>query len=264
MIDSNMLLFITMKGGIFMKLPTSAIKEKLDIDKEIKETLKESREKTLRMEINEHVKEEMYELPEEEINEVKYVQYIERIIRRSSEYKRYIQTIKREFDLTSCKFYDNVDTTDIRVSLEMHHYPATLFDITHAVREAAREVEDINAYQSFKIADLVMKLHYEGKVGLVPLTKTNHELAHNGALFIPLTDDYVFGDYEALLDDERVKLDDIFKEKYGVIKEMTERYEKTGNNDSLFIFNEREVEISMKTAKPPMKINRVEAKNGTQ
>ena len=36
------------------------------------------------------------------------------------------------------------------------------------------------------IAEEVMGLHYDGYVGLVPLSQTVHELVHSGAMFIPL------------------------------------------------------------------------------
>ena len=39
-----------------------------------------------------------------------------------------------------------------------------------------------------------MECHYKGIVGLYPLTATEHELVHNGYLFIPPKD--VFGRYD--------------------------------------------------------------------
>ena len=41
-------------------------------------------------------------------------------------------------------------------------------------------------YDMFTICDDVMRLHYEGKVGLIPLSETVHELVHSGKIFIPL------------------------------------------------------------------------------
>lgn len=236
-----------------LKLPELALSNKPD---EVEEIIKEAQEKTLIIKTNEESMLDMYEVPEDNINEVKYVKSVERIIRSSMEYRRYIQTIRREFDINSCKFYNNIDTTEIEISLEMHHYPASLFDIVYAIREARREIKPIKAYETFSIAHDVMKLHYEGKIGLVPLTKTSHELAHSGALFIPLTKDYVFGDYEFILDDSNLKFDDLFYEKYEAIKNMTDEYKKTGKNVTDYILNTREVEVQMKSAHSPMKINK--------
>ena len=50
------------------------------------------------------------------------------------------------------------------------------------------------------IADETMRLHYENKVGLIPLSKTVHQLVHNSSdIIIPLTQ--VFGDYRAFLNE---------------------------------------------------------------
>jgi hypothetical protein len=38
----------------------------------------------------------------------------------------------------------------------------------------------------YEVANEVMECHYEGIVGLLPLSVTVHELVHSGKLFIPL------------------------------------------------------------------------------
>ncbi len=53
-------------------------------------------------------------------------------------------------------------------------------------------------FTSFSVAKEVMDLHYKNMIGLVPLTKTNHELAHEGSLFI--SSKQVFGEYKAFSD----------------------------------------------------------------
>lgn len=145
------------------------------------------------------------------------VKSIEKIIRKSLEYRKYIGILKTEFDLSKCKFITKVDL-ESKVGLEMHHYPFTLFDITKGVLRGlygephpstGLYSENVNV---FKVADTVMKLHYEGKIGIVPLSLTVHELAHNGRIFIPLTDKYVFGNWRDLLEDEEIKFsNDVIK-----------------------------------------------------
>ena len=50
------------------------------------------------------------------------------------------------------------------------------------------------------IADEVLLLHYENKVGLVPLSKTPHQMIHNSTkLMVPLT--MVYGSYSDFLDE---------------------------------------------------------------
>ena len=202
----------------------------------------------------------MYEIPEEDINEVKYIKSIEKIIRNSFEYRSYIQLIKDEFNLNNCKFFNNIDLSESKISLELHHYPCSLYDIVAAVREEKLQTDRLSAYKTFDIAEDVMKIHYEGLVGLVPLTITAHKLAHSGDLFIPLTEDYVFGDYESLLKDDRLIFDDTFYEVLEAIKNMTNEYIETGINKTEFIFNNKEVEIIMKESQSPQKVLKEKSK----
>ena len=97
--------------------------------------------------------------------------------------------------------------------MELHHYPFTLFDIVQGVLRheygilSDREPVYKRPVNLFKVAEKVMKLHYQGVIGLIPLSLTAHELAHNGDIFIPLTDEYVFGNWKSLFDNQ---------EEYGI------------------------------------------------
>lgn len=142
-------------------------------------------------------------------NEEEVVYKLERLIRTSFEYRQYVQICRTEFDLTRCKFIPEADLIDKTASIELHHYPLTLFDIAQGVLRA--EYGELGKHQPvylksvnlFELAHKVMKLHYEGVVGLVPLSLTAHELAHNGDLFIPLLPEFVFGDFRELIDKQR-------------------------------------------------------------
>lgn len=138
-------------------------------------------------------------------NEAEVVHKIEKLIRSSFEYRAYVQICRTEFDLTRCKFLPAADLIDKTASIELHHYPLTLFDITQGVlryeygelgKNQPVYLRPVNLY---RVAEKVMKLHYEGVVGLVPLSLTAHELAHNGDLFIPLLPEFVFGDFQELI-----------------------------------------------------------------
>ena len=95
----------------------------------------------------------------------------------------------------------------------MHHYPFTLFDIVQGVLRheygilSDREPVYKRPVNLLKVNEKVMKLHYQGVIGLIPLSLTAHELAHNGDIFIPLTDEYVFGNWKSLFDNQ---------EEYGI------------------------------------------------
>ena len=118
---------------------------------------------------------------------VNYIKSIERSIRGSFEYHRYLGHLINEADLSRCAFLSNVDVQEIKkVHLEFHHHPYTLYDIVLTVflKRGGEMGLDLPG-SSLMVAEEVVRLHYEGRVGLVPLTRTVHQLFHSGELFIP-------------------------------------------------------------------------------
>ena len=115
----------------------------------------------------------------------KFIKSVEKIIRSSLEYREFINYLRSELGMNFCMFFNNVSRDDIKnIGIEIHHIPFSLFDIVNIVLRKY-ETEELTI-DPLVIADEVMRLHYEGKVGLVPLSITVHELYHRGDLFIPL------------------------------------------------------------------------------
>lgn len=148
------------------------------------------------------------------------VKDVERIVRGSLEYKQYIQFLKDEIDMTECAFFKNVNNKNkTSVSIEIHHEPFTLFDISLMVVQKWVDM-GINI-NPLLISDEVMALHYKNMVGLIPLAITPHQLVHDGKLFIPLQ--YVYGNYLALVEEYgpyMTKLEPILLEKIRLSKEI--------------------------------------------
>ena len=138
----------------------------------------------------------------------KFVKRIEKIVRSSLEYKDYIQYLKENVGLDKCVFFQNVTNkgnTRGRVSIEMHHEPFTLYDITCVVIN--KYVKDGLPINDLFIADEIIALHYENKVGLVPLSKTAHQLVHNSdKLVVPLN--LCYGSYSEFLSEYDKYIDD--------------------------------------------------------
>lgn len=154
-------------------------------------------------------------------DKVKAIKTAERMIRSSLEYKAYIKYLKKYIDMTKCSFFNNVNNKDgKKVSIEIHHEPFTLFDITQAVLE--KQLDETGEVNLFNISEEVMKLHYQCKVGLLPLSATVHELVHLGEVFIPLQSPR--GDYIGFLEeyDRYITMDmkDMLQEKLKLSRQV--------------------------------------------
>ena len=124
---------------------------------------------------------------EEDLTE-KIISYIEREIRGSFEYKKYINYLKSELDLTKCSLLPGIDTSNGAASLEFHHYPLNLYEITEIIgKKMISELSEDEKVSCFYIAEKVMEEHFRGLIGLVPLTVTLHQMAHNRSIIVPMS-----------------------------------------------------------------------------
>jgi hypothetical protein len=111
----------------------------------------------------------------------KFIKNIESLIRSSREYKNYIEQLRTNFQhLNQDAVLGNISTLD--TDLEFHHYPFSLYDICEII--VLKGASEQKLESSFTAAKKIMDIHYKNLIGLVPLTKTNHELAHDGKIFL--------------------------------------------------------------------------------
>ncbi len=184
--------------------------------------------------------------------EMNYIKYIERLIRSSYEYRQYIGILKSHMDLTQCRFISDADISETKVSLEMHHYPFTLFELVSFHKDFIEEKEGISAsWNPFKIANDIMKMHYEGKIGLVPLSLTAHELVHEGYLFIPLNEEFVFGNWKQCM--ANILVNDETKTRLEMLEKLTEGVKDRKDLD-LDVLKHIQTTIIMENEKAPHEI----------
>ena len=141
----------------------------------------------------------------------KMIGYLERQIRGSYEYRNYINYLKNELDLNKCELMPGLDLNVDPVSLEFHHYPITLYEITAIVATDLLNKCTSGSVSSFEIAEQVMKEHYENNVGLVPLTATLHEMAHSKSLIIPMNT--INGNFSAFIEKYKDSIPPEIKDK---------------------------------------------------
>jgi len=158
----------------------------------------------------------------------KFIERCKRVIRSSFEYKEYIKFLKDNVGLDSCVFWSNViGGNKKRVSIHMHHEPFTLEDYVRVVIK--RYEEEGIALNDLMIAEEVLRLHYENLVGLVPVSKTAHQLIHNTEkLFVPLN--MVYGNYGKFLEkyDKYIELL-ADEDDYDLYAKLEKKMEQTTN-----------------------------------
>lgn len=162
----------------------------------------------------------------------KYIDDIERMVRSSKEYRDYIQYLRMYMDMNASAFLKNVTNIDTtKIKIEIHHTPFTLFDITLTVfnkRSRLSQSLDIEM-----VAKEVAYLHYFLYVGLIPLSKTEHKLVHNQALFIPLN--LVLGKFEDFIEMYNKDIPEDAMARYNTYVDMTKHYNPTMNTEILQI-----------------------------
>lgn len=127
----------------------------------------------------------------------KYIKTIEKEVRKSIEYRRFIKYLRDYMGMNKCAFLKGVSNTEtFDIKIEIHHYPFTLRDICEIVYRKRNYFNDSLEVQM--VAKEVMICHYRLIVGLISLSETVHQLAHSGRLFIPV--DRVLGRYNIFIE----------------------------------------------------------------
>lgn len=140
----------------------------------------------------------------------KYIKTCEAVVRKSLEYKEYIKFLKDHMDMNQCAVLQNVISKNGKhYRIEVHHEPFTLFDIVETVIN--RRLQHNQPITELQVADEVTGLHYDGKIGLIPLTVTMHELVHNGRIFIPLQ--LIYHDYAAFYQEYQPYMNSVLLDK---------------------------------------------------
>ena len=114
-------------------------------------------------------------------NYVKFVKKVEAMVRHSDDYKVFVNWIKNILGINFCQVSSQI--IEGQATIEMHHGPLfTLFDyVSIILNDAIMKGEKIS---TFRIADRVIQEHFDLRVQVVMLAKTNHEAIDNRDLFL--------------------------------------------------------------------------------
>ena len=163
-----------------------------------------------------------------------FIKGVERLVRQSDRYKKYISYLKDKVKLNHCQVLHNI--TDEDCAIEMHHGPIfTLYDICDIV---------LNYYikkgwniSTFRIADTVLEEHKKNRIQVVMLSPSVHEEVHLREIFINMNQ--AWGDLHAFLKKYGKAMSKDHIEKYNryVDKSMmmdSDSYDILKLNDKLF------------------------------
>lgn len=194
--------------------------------------------------------EESYTTDTEKTNIVKHT---EALVRSSMEYADYIAYLRANVGMDACAFFNNISKANSKkIRIEVHHAPLTLYDITKLVLDRAiRTGEEVNC---MLLAEQVTEIHYMNQVGLIPLSKTLHEVVHNSdKLVIPLY--MIYGDFRAFLDMFSEELD--MDENKNIRAKVERAIEQTKelNEHSFDILKEKFTYIDVDGFQMPVKVD---------
>ena len=149
-------------------------------------------------------------------NRDELIKYFEKGIRDSFEYKWLIDLFKTTLDIKSCVFFKGYSLEN-GMKLEFHHHPFTLYDYVEAVVNKQLlfhgQDDDHGKYVlENEVMNEVCRIHYELKVGLVPLDPTSHAQVHDHKLDIP--PQLIIGNYELFYNQYFNYISKDAKEKY--------------------------------------------------
>ena len=143
----------------------------------------------------------------------KLIKRMERYIRGSMEYRDYIVFLRENVGMDACAFFNNVNKDSSgSLRIEVHHTPYTLFDYTKIVLQ--KYIKEGLPINDLMVSEEVMQLHYQNMVGLIPLSKTLHLIAHgNNAEKLVIPAYMIFGDYKKFIEEYGDYMDDYDIEK---------------------------------------------------
>ncbi len=158
---------------------------------------------------------------------VRIVKAVERMVRTSDEYVKYLHNVRTSTGFQNCSVLGGVDGDNATV--EFHHYPFTLYDITQSV--LLKNILDKHNFSTFTLARDVISLHFQNKVGIVPLATTVHQMVHTGTLFIPLS--FVIGDFVSFAEEFENVFSNKIREKYNITVDKSEKLKESGVDFSI-------------------------------
>ena len=161
-------------------------------------------------------------------NEVAFIKAVERMVRTSKYYSRYIAHLKVDLGLNFCQVKGNISEDEdagVKDLIEMHHGPIfTLFDVVSIILNYML-IKGMKI-TTFSVANRVIEEHFKHRVQTVMLCETVHQLVHDNKVFLNYRQG--FGDLYSFLEIYYEGLDELMVIK---IIDYIDKCKKYDSND---------------------------------
>lgn len=138
---------------------------------------------------------------ENETDYTKFVKNCEKLVRGSLEYKLWRNYLIDVLGVNTCAL---TGEQMVETSVEIHHHLPSLFILIKAL--VNKKLEANESFSTFDIALETIEIHFENKVGYIPLVNSLHEKFHNGFVKIPF--EHIKGNYTFFINEYSKYLDD--------------------------------------------------------
>lgn len=162
-------------------------------------------------------------------NYIFFIKAVERLVRSSTYYSRYIAHLKKDKGLDFCQVKGNIqedEETGKKELIEMHHGPIlTLFDCVAIVTDYL--IYKKEKITTFKVADIIIDEHFNYNIQTVMLCKTVHEQVHANNIFLNMKQG--FGNINKFLEkySEGIQPEQIYKiNKYIELSQKYDSFDK--------------------------------------
>jgi len=120
------------------------------------------------------------------------IKAVEKLVRYSYEYREWVSYIVDNLGYNYCALTEEVMG---ECDISIHHHPINLYTVSKAI--ILDFLSKNQKFCTFDVAIKIIELHFQNRIGYVPLLNSLHEKYHNGFLSIPI--ELVHGDYKYLL-----------------------------------------------------------------
>lgn len=168
-------------------------------------------------------------------NEVAFYKGCEDLVRAHDFYRiTYPKYLKEVVGLTTCQIFPGIEDNDRKkVSIEMHHFPLTLFDICEIVTKYLR-VQRYEHITTPYVANIVIEEHRQNRCRIVKVSKSAHQKIHNDDVYINYRQG--FGDTLEFLDLYKAGVDKRMRTKINEYIAWSLEHDSTDNN--IFVLSE--------------------------